>query len=95
MDTIDLVALRTTIATDQNIVTLRFSVTTLLGLVEERIQKLAGLNPLATPAFVTERVEVIRSQLGQIGVEVMRSIGRDVLDGIDRLDAQILAASKR
>jgi hypothetical protein len=30
-----------------------------------------------------------------IGVEVMHSIGRDVLDGIDRLDAQILAASKR
>jgi hypothetical protein len=63
--------------------------------VEERIQKLAGLDPVAVAAFRKERAQVIRSQLGQMGVEVMRAAGRDVLDGIDRLDAQILAASKR
>jgi hypothetical protein len=93
---LDLVTIRNTIATEQNVEALRGLVVTTLGMVEERLRTFASLDPLTTAAYRKEKVDVTRSQLDQIhDLQIMQSVAREVADGIEQLDKQIAVASKR
>jgi hypothetical protein len=96
LDLNNLIAIGATIATEKDVELLRGVVVTLLGGADQRLQALEQLDPLTVPAFRKETAESIRGQLGQIhNLDAMRVLARDVLKGIQRLDAQIAEARKR